>query len=184
MIDLFLGALWFFVPAGIANMVPVLAAKIPVLDQWNARLDFGKTFNDQPLFGANKTWRGLVAGVVAATLIVALQKYLYSQKGFFFDISWADYSKPATWWLGPLFGAGALIADSVESFFKRQKHVAPGKSWFPYDQIDYIIGGIIFTMPIMLLSVKQYLWIFIVWFGMHLLFSYIAYLLGLKKHPI
>ncbi len=81
-------------------------------------------------------------------------------------------------------GAGSLIGDSVESFFKRQAAVLPGKSWFPFDQIDYIIGASLASMLVIRLQFKMYVWILLVWFLIHLLFSYLGYLLKFKNTPI
>lgn len=177
-------ALWFFAPAGIANMAPVFASRIPGIRRFTQPMDFGKTYRGKPLFGANKTWRGLFAGILAATLVIALQKYLFSHSLFFLEYSWFDYRPASVWLLGPLFGAGALLADAVESFFKRQVGVKPGDSWFPFDQIDYIIGGCLFAMPVIVLTWDKYIWIIVAYFGMHLAMSYLGYLTGFKKKPI
>jgi len=183
-VDSILSALWFFLPAGIANMVPVFGSKLPFLKKWNAPMDFGRTYRGHRLFGANKSWRGLVIGAAAATAVIALQKYLFTRNLFILEHSWIDYRPASIWLLGPLFAVGALVADAVESFFKRQRGIAPGKSWFPFDQIDYIIGGIIFSLPIAILSFGTYIWVLAAWFGMHLVFSYIGYLIGVKEHRI
>lgn len=184
MIDNLLSALWFFLPAGLANAAPVFAAKIPALKKFSLPLDAGKSWNGMRLLGENKTWRGLIAGIVMATLIIALQKYLYDHSGFFHGYSWLDYRPTVIWWLGPLFGMGALLADAVESFFKRQLNIKPGESWFPFDQIDYIIGGCLFAMPVAMLAFTQYVWVFIAWFGTHLVTVYLGYLLGIRDKPI
>ena len=55
-------ALWFFLPAGLANGAPVIANKVPLINKWITPLDFGKTWGGKRIFGSNKTWRGLVVG--------------------------------------------------------------------------------------------------------------------------
>jgi CDP-2,3-bis-(O-geranylgeranyl)-sn-glycerol synthase len=177
-------ALWFFLPAGIANAVPVFAARMPGLKRYKAPLDFGKTYRGKRVFGANKTWRGLLSGMIVATLIIALQKYLFTRNLWVLELAWFDYRPATIWLLGPLFGAGALLADAAESFFKRQKGVPPGESWFPFDQIDYIIGGCLFSLAVVQLAWTKYLLVLVVWFLMHLASSYIGYLLNLKDKPI
>lgn len=179
-----LDALWFFLPAGIANMVPVLAMKVPILKKWKAPMDFGKTYKGQRLFGANKTWRGLVLGIIAATLVIGLQKYLFDHSLFFLELSWFDYGPASVWLLGPLFGSGALVADAVESFFKRRQNIPPGNSWFPFDQVDYIIGGCLFSLPVVQLSFDKYLWVLLTWVGMHLATVYVGYRVGIRDKPI
>ena len=95
-----------------------------------------------------------------------------------------NYSETKIIILGPLLGFGALFGDSVESFIKRQMGIKPGRSWFPFDQLDYIFGGLLFSSLIVQLSLINYLIIVIVWVIIHLLGSYVGYLLGLKAKPI
>lgn len=178
-------ALWFFAPAGIANASPIFVAKMPWLRQWKTPMDMGRSWRGKRLFGANKTWRGLVVGVVAATLILGLQQYLVGHYEWARELTaQIDYQALPLFILGPLFGLGALLGDAIESFFKRQHGVAPGHSWFPFDQIDYIIGGAILTFPIARLTWWQYAWVIVLWLLLHLIASYIGYLLKLKDRPI
>ena len=55
-------ALWFFLPAGLANAAPVFASRIPKSEKLALPLDFGKSFRGKRIFGENKTFRGLLAG--------------------------------------------------------------------------------------------------------------------------
>ncbi len=178
-------ALWFLLPAAVANAMPIFVAKLPLLRRWNAPLDAGRTFNDKEIFGANKTWRGLVAGMIIATIVFWIQKTLVA------NTDWAayaagpvSYAELPTLLLGPLLGFGALGADALESFFKRLRDIAPGKQWFPFDQLDYIIGAVIVTLPFVHLPLAIYVWIFVIWFVIHLLASYVGWWIGLKKAPI
>ena len=182
--DSIFSALWFFLPAGVANGIPVIAAQLPGLRRFTTPLDFDKTYKGQRIFGANKTWRGLIAGIVVATLVIAFQKYMFTRYLWALEWAWFDYRPSSVWLLGPLFASGALLADALESFFKRQRGIPPGKSWFPFDQIDYIIGGCLLSLLVVQLSIGKYVLVLVVWFGMHLVSSYLAYLCGLKKAPI
>lgn len=163
-------AVLFFLPAGIANMAPVLAARMPVLKQWNAPIDGGTEYRGSRLFGANKTWRGLISGVVIASLVGAVIH------------RFALYDVPV--WIYTLMGAGALMGDAIESFFKRQAGVKPGQSWFPFDQTDYIIGGLLTTLPFGYIDGLQVAVILVIYFGLHLLLSYVAFLIGFKERPM
>lgn len=177
--------LWFFLPAGVANMTPIFVARFPGLRCWNAPLDGGLTYRGVRIFGENKTWRGLICGMIAATVVLALQQWLAEHSAAIQTLT-AGYDYPAlpTLLLGPLLGFGALAGDAIESFFKRQHRVPPGDSWFPFDQIDYIIGGALACLPVLQLTLMQYAVLLLIWFGMHLLVSFIGYVLGLKAKPI
>lgn len=183
--DTVLFALWFFLPAGVANAAPILAAKLPYLSRLSAPIDFGKEFNGIRILGSNKTWRGLAVGILAAICVVYIQQLItqHSYVEFIPEVA-ENYLFHSPLLLGFLFGFGTLTGDAVESFFKRQKRIAPGKAWFPFDQIDYIIGGCLAAALVVQLGITEYAAIFAFWFLMHLLFSYIGYLLNLKKAPI
>lgn len=173
-LPLFVSAFLFFAPAGVSNMTPIFASKLPGLRKYNQPLDFGKTYNGHPIFGKNKTWRGLLSGIVAGTLTGWLIHSL-----FFSSDPLAHYL-----WVSAAMSAGALIGDAVESFFKRQRNIPSGSAWFPFDQTDYIIGGLLFVLPFGIPSAVAVAWIVAIYFGLHLLSAYIGYLLGLKDQPI
>ena len=178
-------ALWFFLPAGVANMVPIFAAHIPGLKRFNQPIDFGAVYRGKRVFGSHKTWRGLVCGIVAAILTLWLQQILVANVDWVARLaSEVDYAALPTIVVGALFGFGALAGDAVESFFKRQRGVAPGEGWFPFDQTDYIIGGALAVSPFMRLEFGQYAILILLWLAVHVVASYIGYLLKLKERPI
>lgn len=173
--DFLLQAFLFFLPAGVANASPMFASRVPWIRRFNNPIDFGKHYNGKRIFGPNKTWRGLITG----TLVGGTTSLLVS---YYFVPNSADAWY--TFLVGAALGCGALVGDAIESFFKRQRDVSPGKSWFPFDQIDYIIGGLVFVYPLTLIPLILMFGILILYFGLHLLVSYIGYLVGFKKTPI
>jgi CDP-2,3-bis-(O-geranylgeranyl)-sn-glycerol synthase len=178
-------ALWFFLPAGVANLTPILIAQIKCLKKYEAPMDFSLTFRGKRVFGAHKTWRGFISGVIAATLILYLQKYCIVHFDWFTSFKRSvDYASLQVLVVGPLFGIGALGGDAVESFLKRQRSIVPGGSWFPFDQTDYIIGGALAIAPFISLHIWQYIWLIGVWLVVHIVASTIGYLLGIKDRPI
>ncbi len=177
-------ALWFFLPVGIANSAPVFAKAIPSLKTLEYPMDFHRMFRGKRIFGSHKTFRGLVAGIIVSIAIVLLQQYFYSQSPWLRQWVAVDYTQINPLIFGILCALGALLGDAVESFFKRQIGVKPGKAWFPFDQLDYIIGGMIFTAFYHVLPFSVYVWIVVIWFGLHLLSTWIGYIVGLKDSPI
>ncbi len=183
--DLILFALWFFLPAGLANASPVIANKIPVLRKWNLPLDFGAKFRGKRVFGDSKTWRGLLVGIIVATITLSLQVWAFNNFGWAQDIAInINYFILPVYVLGPLFAIGALGGDAIESFVKRQRGIKPGQSWFPFDQLDYIIGGLIASFIVIELTMQEYLAIIVVWFAVHLIAVYIGYVLGIRQAKI
>jgi CDP-2,3-bis-(O-geranylgeranyl)-sn-glycerol synthase len=184
MLNEILFALWFFLPAGLANMIPVPVAKIPGLNKLNAPLDFGTTLNGKRVFGANKTWRGLIAGIIIATLTLWIQQHIIVTHEWFGELVMKfDYDLLPTLALGPLFALGALGGDAIKSFFKRQRGIAPGSVWLPYDLIDHIVGAAIVALPFVAFSGVTYIVVITVWSGLNLAISYGGYLLHIKERP-
>ena len=177
-------ALWFLLPAALANVAPIFGAVTPGIKHLNAPIDGGRRYRGKALLGSHKTWRGLVLGMIVSTIVFVLQRLAVSHtswgQSLAHGINYADLSPL----LGPLFGFGALGGDAIESFFKRQRGVKSGEAWVPFDQLDYIFGGLLVTLPFVLLTPIWYGFIILVWFVMHLLASYVGYLLGLKAKPI
>lgn len=167
-------ALLSFLPAGVANATPVLANKIPLIRNWHTPLDFGKSWRGKRLLGNNKTWRGLLTGTLFAGL-TGLIIYQFWQ----IQASW-----PATLGLSLLMGLGALLGDAIESGIKRRRGIPSGHSWFPWDQIDYIVGGLVLVYAFSDLTLRRVGLIFAIFFVLHLLTAYLAFLGGLKDRPI
>ncbi|MDE2135947.1 MAG: CDP-archaeol synthase [Gammaproteobacteria bacterium] len=99
----------------IANTAPWAAAHI-FHKHWTTPLDLGKTMQDGTrLLGSHKTWRGLIAAVVACALAAQL-----------FGLGLA---------LGAAFGALAILGDASSSFLKRRLRRPPGAELPGIDQI-------------------------------------------------
>ena len=178
-----LTAIWFLLPAAAANAAPVFAAKIPVLRSYDAPIDGGRKFGGQDWFGPHKTWRGIISGLIIATIVLYLQQLIMLHSEFMSVIT-IDYAALPVLLLGPAFALGALGGDLIESFAKRRIGISSGKSWFFFDQIDYVIGGIIASLFFIVLPWQQYVWMLVFWFLVHLIVSYIGYRVGLKDEPI
>ena len=170
----YIAAILFFLPAGLSNMSPVLANKVPGLREWKTPIDFGRHFRGKRILGDNKTWRGLLTGTVVGGITAVIVSRLNAN----------TVVTIVPFWTGILLGFGALAGDSIESFFKRQVGVKPGDSWFPFDQLDYIIGGLLAILPLVALPMWVITTILTVYFVLHLLVAYLAYRVGLKSKPI
>ena len=96
-----------------ANGSPILARNL-LEERWGTPLDLGKTLPDgNRLLGDAKTWRGLVAAVLASTLLAIA-------------VGWP-------WQIGALIGLFAMLGDALSSFIKRRlgkpsSSMAPGRS--------------------------------------------------------
>lgn len=175
---------WVFLPAGLANTAPVLAANITWLKNYTAPIDMNKKFRGKRILGDHKTFRGLLAGVVMGCLIASVQ--LAIATGSTWPASHSaglDYGSAWIIVVGGLLGLGALCGDSIKSFFKRQLGIAPGKSWFPFDQLDYLVGALLASLPFIHLTMQQYIVFFVFGLILHPLGNLLGWLLHLQDHP-
>lgn len=175
-----LQCIYFMLPAYFANMAPVFAQKLSVLKFLTKPIDNGQGLKGKPIFGTNKTWRGLVVGIITAIATVWLQYFLYSIQ-FFQKISLINYFTINLWLLGFLLGFGALFGDLVKSFFKRRINLKPGAPWIPFDQIDFVIGALIFVSFAIRLSWSVVLVVLLVSPILHFLTNQIGFILKIKN---
>jgi CDP-2,3-bis-(O-geranylgeranyl)-sn-glycerol synthase len=140
MVHALLQVLWLFVPAYAANMAPVLVE--PYFERFAAPIDGGRTLGGKRILGDHKTWRGLVAGVVAGVVVYELQRLLHASGGAMGLVAMDYASHPVL--PGLLMGLGTGVGDAVKSFFKRRVAIPPGASWPVFDQLDFFFGAYAF----------------------------------------
>jgi CDP-2,3-bis-(O-geranylgeranyl)-sn-glycerol synthase len=161
--QLIIGALEFIFPAYCANAIPVLAGG-------GLQIDFGKKFFDgRPLFGKNKTFRGFFAGLIVGAAVGCLESVVF------------DYHIL----LGFLIPLGALFGDLTGAFMKRRLDIPPGGLLPIVDQVDFIIGAIVFSLPLsfQMLSWQLVAMMMAITVPIHLLTNFVAYKLKLKSNP-
>ena len=163
-------AIWFIFPAYCANAAPVIFGGGP-------QMDFGKRFLDgKPFLGSHKTWRGFFAGLIVGTLVGLAQTIIYEQVLFEYGTQFS-YSIL----LGFLLSLGALTGDLIESFIKRRLSRSPGSSLPVADQIDFILGAFLFSIPVSPPSLQAALIILLITIPIHLLTNLGAALLNMKN---
>lgn len=158
------GAIWFILPAYVANATPVILGG-------GAPIDGGHKFIDgRPIFGPGKTIRGFAAGLTAGTVFGVLQGmavgqiYIHAVIGF-------------------LLAVGALIGDLLGSFFKRRLNIQQGASAPVLDQLGFVVIAMVFASSVALPSWEVVLTILIITPPIHLATNFLGYKLGLKSRP-
>jgi CDP-2,3-bis-(O-geranylgeranyl)-sn-glycerol synthase len=175
-----LQALYFFLPAYLANMAPVFAQAL--FPKYNMPIDGGKTFRGRRVLGDHKTWRGLIAGIVVGMIVVMLQAGVLSYE-LFESLSILDYQNYNLFVLGVLFGGGALVGDAVKSFFKRQIGKKSGEQWIGFDQLDFVVGGLFFVGLVYVPQAEIVLILLVITPLLHWVTNVVGYTLGLKEVP-
>ncbi|NIR86381.1 CDP-2,3-bis-(O-geranylgeranyl)-sn-glycerol synthase [Candidatus Bathyarchaeota archaeon] len=163
-------ALYFILPAYCANAAPVIFGG-------GTSIDFGKTFLDgKPIFGSHKTVRGFFAGLIVGALVGFAQYAAFEVNvllGFQYSVL-----------LGFVLSLGALVGDLFDSFVKRRLGFPPG-SLFPIaDQLDFVVGALLFSLLVPPLpGLRTILIVLVATPPIHLATNFLAFLLGVKSTP-
>jgi CDP-2,3-bis-(O-geranylgeranyl)-sn-glycerol synthase len=180
MILLILESIFFALPIYVANGCASLSRSIPKLREWDTPVDLGLTLKGERLLGKGKTFRGFVFGTLYSLLVGLAQYYITKQVNFNYLVLFNDISLSTSLLLALLQGFGGLVGDTVKSFFKRRIGIKSGRPWPPFDQLDFLIGGVAFGALIYIPEWKVLLVLFIITPLAHFLTNVMAYVLGLK----
>jgi len=154
--------IYLMLPAYFANMAP------PFVRFWRG---WNRPISERRL-GAHKTVLGFAAGVTAAVIVA------YAQAHIGWSGSLMDYSH---WWLiGLSLGFGAMAGDSIKSYFKRMRAIAPGRSWLFADQLDFVVGALVMLSLWVRLMWLDIFIILVVSFLADIAVNHIAYALGIR----
>lgn len=157
MIETITSALYFFVPAYVANTFACILGK-------GRPVDLGRNFIDgKRILGDGVTIRGSLCGIACGVIVgVALGMNLL---------------------LVFLLSSGAIAGDAGGSFIKRRLKMVRGSPAPILDQLNFVVGALLFVSPIMTLP-AQWILVIVVFtpFG-HMLVNMTGYLLKFKDVP-
>src|SRR5665647_360581 len=165
-------ALKFIFPAYCANGTPVLAGG-------GTSMDFGRNFVDgKRIFGNNKTFRGFFFGWGVGFGVGLVEGLVFGFESY-----------PVLFAL--LIPLGALLGDLTGAFIKRRIGIAPGGLLPIVDQVDFVVGAVVFSLPLALtgwqLGVSAFWQVavaaLLITPPIHLFTNFLAYKLKLKKNP-
>jgi CDP-2,3-bis-(O-geranylgeranyl)-sn-glycerol synthase len=170
---------WILAPAFVANGAALFSRKIKLLRPLAIPVDLEKKwFDGSRIIGNSKTIRGFVAGIVTSILsaVVIFNASEYLNISVFSSLSYAIL-------IGAILGFGALLGDTVKSFFKRRIGMREGKNLIFFDQLDFLIGAILISLPFDQFPARFILVIIAATFVLHIITNIIAFYLKLKKVP-
>jgi len=141
--EIIIQALWLILPAYIANASALLVGG-------GTPIDFGKKWKDgRRILGDGKTWRGLISGAFVGMTcgfgFSVVAKLAAASDFAFLGIN--DFTGFPL--MIPIIASicfGALIGDIIKSFFKRRLGKDRGEDWIPFDQLDFILGVLFFSL--------------------------------------
>ncbi len=154
---LVLSAIYYYLPAYFANGMPIVFGG-------GTPLDFGKNLSDgHRIFGDGKTFQGAIFGILIGTLAIGLIQGNLK--------------------LALFLSVGAILGDLVKSFIKRRLGHKSGERFFPWDQLDFLIGATILSAIIEMPRLEFVIAIFLITPLVHLATNYGSYILKMKKVP-
>ncbi|MGC8816999.1 MAG: CDP-2,3-bis-(O-geranylgeranyl)-sn-glycerol synthase [Candidatus Hadarchaeum sp.] len=163
-IQLLAAAVWFILPAYVANATPVVLGG-------GRPIDGGRLFIDgRPIFGPGKTIRGFISGIAAGFILGILQGLATGQLSL--------YSA-----LGFLLALGALMGDLLGSFIKRRANLKRGSPAPILDQLGFVVLALVFASPVLVPTWEVVLTILIITPPIHLATNFIGHKLKLKDRP-
>lgn len=126
-------------------------------------LDMGINFFDgKRILGDGKTVRGSILGFTCGSIA-----------GFFLG----------NLYMGILLSMGSIIGDLLGSFTKRRFNFKQGAPVPILDQLNFVIGAIIFVSPIYQTPFDIIIASFFITLPLHFLVNFLGYHLGLKNVP-
>ena len=178
-------ALWFFLPAFVANPAAVLFGG-------GRPIDLGRTLRDgERLFGDGKTWRGLVGGTASGAVL-----------GFLLSAPFLVLAPSSSWSFGStvpealgasaVLAFGALLGDLAGAFVKRRMHLPRGAKASGLDQYDFVLGALLLSLAIPSWSVPRFfsgdallglLAIIVITPALHRAVNLVGYRIGKKHEP-
>ncbi|MGM0570810.1 CDP-archaeol synthase [Marinobacter sp.] len=154
---------WLLLLLVLANGAPVVAARL-LHHRFSAPVDGGLRLRDgQPLLGRSKTWRGLVAGLLACALAAPVMGLSVA-----FGIS---------------FAALALGGDLLSSFIKRRMAMEPSARASGLDQLPESVLPVGWAWWQLDFPVWQAMGVVLLFVTANMVFSPLLYQLGIRKQP-
>ncbi len=153
-------------------------------------LDGGLQLRGRRVFGENKTVRGFVVMVPAASAAFA-GVFALAERNSFADLLWpltvTGYAALGAW-----AGLGFMLGELPNSFVKRQLDIAPGMAprgtfgtiaTFIVDRVDSILGMLAFVSIVTPTPWMTWGYALLIGPGIHLAFSVLLHRLGVKARP-
>lgn len=154
-------AFWLAAPVVIAGILHMIVVRRDLFAALKRPLDGGRTFRGQPIFGPNKTWRGLAFMTLASPLLGAVQGLAWGEWAERAGLAPCDLalfaigrhlttSVPVALAIGYavtnlLLGLGYALGELPNSFVKRRVGIEPGKTssrvFFVVDQADSVVAA-------------------------------------------
>ncbi|MFH1773403.1 MAG: CDP-2,3-bis-(O-geranylgeranyl)-sn-glycerol synthase [Methanobacteriota archaeon] len=170
MIESILSAIYFFLPAYVANICACLLG-------YGRPFDFGKNFLDgRRILGDGVTIRGSAAGIASGSILGFFMAYFNNPL-----LPYATFNEKL--FLAFLLSSGAILGGAAGSFIKRRLGMARGVHAPVLDQLNFVVGALFFASFAAEIPLQTVIILFILTPIGHLAVNKTGYLLKLKNVP-
>ena len=178
-------AIYFMLPAYLANASALTFGG-------GTPLDMGRSLKDGfRLFGDGVTWKGTIIGIligigigliqgITGNIVLDLVMVGDPVIGQMIQGTITENMLQGIL-LGLALGSGAIIGDACGSFIKRRFKVERGRPVPLMDQLDFVVGALVFASCVIVIPFYLIIVILIISLFLHLGANIIAYLLGMKN---
>ena len=176
----------------VAGVIHVAWLRSPWSRRFDVPLDGGATWRGHRLFGANKTWRGLMVMPFGAAAAFGLAGHCRDALPAWLAAGIWDRPASQLALAGLLCGLAFMLAELPNSMLKRQLGIVPGQEarnrllramCLLIDRTDSTLGALVALSLMLPLPAMAWLWVLLFGISLHWLFSYSMYLLKLKPRP-
>jgi CDP-archaeol synthase len=130
---------WLILPVVLAGLGHVAVLKTRFLNSLAVPIDGGARWRGRPLFGANKTWRGVAVMTGLTALASGIQAGLGRRNRWASALEAQQSAKVNAWAAGAVCGLTYCIAELPNSFVKRRLGIAPGSHAIRRGRIQYLV---------------------------------------------
>lgn len=194
LLDLFIKTLYLGSPVIFAATLHGIVMKFELLHRLKKPMDMGVSFRGKPLFGPNKTWRGIIVSTFGTVVFSYFIRWLYLNSEVFKSMSIVDFYQVNPLYIGLALGIGMILGELPNSFLKRQIGISPGKQgpcflgiiFRIFDQVDLLLGIWVLLIFVPGFSVVKN-WdvlLFSILFALviHFMMAQIGYYMGMRKN--
>ena len=177
-------AVFLMLSLSAAGVCQVLWLRTVVSQRFSQPVDLGLTLRGRRLFGDNKTLRGFVVMVPATALAMVFFSQAAGPDRGLWPMSAGAYAL-----LGLAAGLGFMLGELPNSALKRQLDIGPGQApsqrWLRalcllLDRTDSILGSLLAVSLVVPMSWQIWLGCLLLGPGIHAVFSFALYRLGVK----
>jgi hypothetical protein len=181
-------ATWLVLPVVLGGMGHVAVLKTDALSALAVPIDAGARWGGRRVFGANKTWRGVVLMTGLTALASGTQAAVARRNRWTSALQVMQSARVNAWLSGAVCGLTYCLAELPNSFVKRQLGIAPGaratrssRLQYVVDQADSVAGCLLALRLLYRAAADELITAFALGLTIHIGIDQLIYAIGVKS---